>query len=71
MLLQPLGQTQEAAWHIRTISQDGVPNPSASEPPSMLVKNADYDIILGLTELEVRGFAFFLHAQLTWMETND
>lgn len=51
--------------------QNGVPNASASESPSMLVQNADCDTLLGFTELNFMGFAFFKNPQLILMEIND
>ena len=56
---------------MKGVFQNGVPNPSASESPPMLVQNADYDIHLGFTELNFMGFAFFKNPQLILMEIND
>lgn len=49
----------------------GSPNTSASESPSVLVQNVDYNLILGFTKLESMEFAFFKNPQLILMETND
>lgn len=56
---------------MKGVFQNGVPNASASESPSMLVQNADCDILLGFTELNFMGFAFFKNPQLILMEIND
>jgi len=49
----------------------GSPNTSASESPSVLVQNVDYNLLLGFIELESMEFAFFKNPQLILMETND
>lgn len=70
-MLLLLQQTREAAWHVKSVFQMGSPNTSASESPSVLVQNVDYNLLLGFTKLESMEFAFFKNPQLILMGTND